>query len=224
MSPSALSLRSKNVPEKTVSPAATTKLPEKQPFIAPPLSSPIDVLRDVRAYEYDRQRVKKAAELAKTREMKSRNAISRRNHWGPWADKPKKTVIRMGKTGWFLWKEATEGELEKVEQLKADSPPTPAVPKRGEVKLADLIMPQKPRKTKGKTYPIPPSVTYRLRTFVLTGGDFEVIPPPRSVIVLDDFTINDMDLDGSWEHVPRGEDEKRNSLSYAQIVSAAVAK
>ena len=67
-------------------------------------------------------------------------------------------------------------------------------------------------------------MTYRLRTFVSTGGDFEVIPPPRSVIVLDDFTINDMDLDGSWEHVPRGEDEKRNSLSYAQIVSAAVAK
>jgi len=199
-----LSLRSKNVPEKTVSPAATTKLPEKQPFIAPPLSSPIDVLRDVRAYERDRQRVKKAAELAKTREMKSRNAIERRNRWGPWADKPKKTVVRTGKTGWFLWKEAAEGELEKVEQLEADSPPTPAAPKRGEVKLADLITPQKPRKTKG--------------------GDFEVIPPPRSVIVLDDFTINDMDLDGPWEHVPRGEDEKRNSLSYAQIVSAAVAK
>ena len=224
MSPSALSLRSKNVPEKTMSPAATTKLPEKQPFIAPPLSSPIDVLRDVRAYEHDRQHVKNAAELAKTREMKSRNAIEHCNRWGPWADKPKKTVVRTGKTGWFLWKEATEGELEKVEQLEADSLPTPAAPKRGEVKLADLIMPQKSHKTKGKTYPIPPSVTYRLCTFVSTGGDFEVIPPPRSVIVLDDFTINDMDLDGSCEHVPRGEDEKRNSLSYAQIVSVAVAK
>ena len=224
MSPSALSLRSKNVPEKTLSPAAMTKLPEKQPFIAPPLSSPIDFLRDVCAYEHDRQRVKKAAELAKTREMKSRNAIERRNCWGPWADKPKKTVVRIGKTGWFLWKEATKGELEKVEQLEADSPPTPAAPMRGEVKLADLIMLQKLCKTKGKTYPIPPSVTYRLHTFVSTGGNFEVIPPPRSVIVLNDFTINDMDLDGSWEHVPRGEDEKRNSLSYAQVISVAVTK
>ena len=224
MSPSALSLCSKNVPKKTVSPATTTKLPEKQPFIAPPLSSPIDVLRDVCAYEHNRQCVKKAAELAKTREMKSRNAIEHHNCWGPWADKPKKTVVQTGKTGWFLWKEATKGELEKVEQLEADSPPTPAVPKCGEVKLADLITPQKLRKTKGKTYPIPPSVTYRLCMFVSTGGDFEVIPPLHSVIVLDDFTINDMDLDGSWEHVPRGEDEKRNSLSYAQIVSAAVAK
>ena len=224
MSPSTLSLRSKNVPEKTVSPAATTKLPEKQPFIAPPLSSPIDVLRDVHAYKHDRQCVKNAAELAKRREMKSRNAIECRNRWGPWADKPKKTVVRTGKTGWFLWKETTEGELEKVEQLKADSPPTPAAPKCGEVKLADLITPQKLCKTKGKTYPIPPSVTYCLCTFVLTGGDFEVIPPLHSVIVLNNFTINDMDLDGSWEHVPRGEDEKRNSLSYVQIVSVAIAK
>ena len=110
MSPSALSLRSKNVPEKTVSPVATTKLPEKQPFIAPPLSSPIDVLRDVRAYKHDRQRVKKAAELAKTREMKSRNTIERRNRWGPWADKPKKTVVRTWKTGWFFWKESYRGQ------------------------------------------------------------------------------------------------------------------
>ena len=133
-------------------------------------------------------------------------------------------MLEHGRQAGFFGRKATEGKLEKVEQLEADSPPTPAAPKRGEVKLADLITPQKPRKTKGKTYPIPPSVTYRLRTFVSTGGDFEVISPPRSVIVLDDFTINDMDLDGSWEHVPRGEDEKRNSLSYAQIVSAAVAK
>ena len=133
-------------------------------------------------------------------------------------------MLEHGRQAGFFGRKATEGKLEKVEQLEADSLPTPAALKRSEVKLADLIMPQKPRKTKGKIYPIPPSVTYHLRMFVSTGGDFEVIPPPRSIIVLNDFTINDMDLDGSWEHVPRGEDEKRNSLSYAQVISVAIAK
>ena len=151
MSPSTLSLRSENVPEKTVSSTPMTKQPEKQPFMTSAPSSPIDVLRDVRAYEHDRQRVKKAAELAKMREIKSRNAFEHRNRWGPWGDKPKNSVVRTGKTCWFIWKDAAEGEPEKVEQLEADNSPTPVSSKRSEVKLADLITLQKPRKTKGKT-------------------------------------------------------------------------
>lgn len=151
MSPSTLSLRSANVPG-TVSPTPMTKPSEKEPFITSPLSSPIDVLRDVRAYEHDRQRVKKAVELAKTREIKSRNAFEGRYRWGPWGDKPKNSVVRAGQTGWSGAKEGAEGEPEKLEQLEADSPLTPVASKRGEVKLADLITPQKPRKAKGKIY------------------------------------------------------------------------
>jgi hypothetical protein len=203
MSPSALSLPSENVAKNTVLPTPTTKLSEKQPFVTSPLCNPIDVLRDVRAYEHDRQRVKKATDLAKMREMKSRNTFERRNRWGPWGDKPK-SVVRTGKISWFWGKEAAESEPEKIEQLEADSPLTLVAPKPSEVKLTDLVTPQKPRKTKG--------------------GDFEVIPAPRAVIVLDDFSVNDMDVDEPWEHVSGGEYEKRTSFSYAQIVSAVAAK
>lgn len=44
------------------------------------------------------------------------------------------------------------------------------------------------------------------------------------MIVLDDFTVNDMDLDEPWEHVSGDEDEKSDGLSYAQILSVAAAK
>ena len=49
-------------------------------------------------------------------------------------------------------------------------------------------------------------------------NDFEVIPAPRNVIVLDDFVSNDLDLDEPWEYIDVDE-EKPRGPSYAQIVS-----
>jgi len=54
----------------------------------------------------------------------------------------------------------------------------------------------------------------------LPEGDFEVIPLPRQVIVLDEFTVHDMDVDEPWEYVDGGNREMVDSPSYAEIVSA----
>jgi len=203
MSPTSLSFRSANIPE-TITPVS--KGSEKDMFIISPLSNPIDVLRDVRAYERDRQRAKKAAELVKTRERKERGSIAGRNTWSPWSDK---AAVKSGKTSWFRGSMLWDNENEKgdKDQREVERPVTPfqVMSKQdsldGEVKLADLMTSRKPRKNKE--------------------GDFEVIPLPRQVIVLDEFTVYDMDIDEPWEHVDRHDDEKVGGPSYAAVVSTA---
>jgi len=70
-----------------------------------------------------------------------------------------------------------------------------------QVQLADLIVTKKPRR-QGKD------------------GDFEVIPPVRSVIVLDDPVTPDMDFDEPWEHIYGVDDDMPSyEPSYAKIVS-----
>jgi len=201
MSPTSLiSFRSANIPETTT----VSKGPEKDTFITSPLCSPIDVLRDVRAYERERQRVMKAAELVKAKERKERGTVAGRNTWGPWGDKPKTAVVRSGKTSWFAAKGLWDSDNEKGEkEFEGPGTPTRRMSKEdclgGEVKLADLVTPSK-RKNKE--------------------GDFEVIPLPRQVIVLDEFTVHDMDVDEPWEYVDGGNREMVDSPSYAEIVSA----
>jgi len=201
MSPNSLSFRSANIPETTT---PVSKGPEKDVFITSPLCSPIDVLKDVRAYERERQRVKKAAELVKAKERKERGTFAGRNTWGPWGNKSKTSVAKSGKTSWFEGKGFGDSENEKG-QLEAGRPATPIRTTlkedifEGEVKLADLVTARKSRKNKE--------------------GDFEVIPPPRSVIVLDEFTVHDMDVDEPWEYVDGDDGEKVDGPSYAEIVS-----
>jgi len=203
MSPSNLSFRSANIPE-VVSPIS--KEVEKDTFPTTPLSSPIDVLKDVRAYEVGRQRVKKAAELIKTRERKEKGSAATRGAWGPWGGYKTKFVREANKTSWFGGKELWDSDNEK-QPLEFEHPTTPlTVPSetdsfQGEVKLTDLVVSKKPRKTKE--------------------ADFEVVPLPRSVVVLDEFTVHDMDIEEPWEHVYGGESEKSDTPSYAEIVSAA---
>jgi len=204
MSPSSLSFRSVNIPETTT---AVPKGPEKDTFITSPLCSPVDVLKDVRAYERERQRVKKAAELVKAKERKERGTVAGRNTWGLWSDKSKTTVPRSGKTSWFVGKRPWDNENGNEEagkgHMEVERPATLTKPLSkedclgGEVRLADLVTPRKPRKE----------------------GDFEVIPLPHQVIVLDEFTVNDMEVDEPWEHV-NGDDDKVDVPSYAEIVSA----
>jgi hypothetical protein len=150
MSPTSLiSFRSANIPETTT----VSKGPEKDTFITSPLCSPIDVLRDVRAYERERQRVMKAAELVKAKERKERGTVAGRNTWGPWGDKPKTAVVRSGKTSWFAAKGLWDSDNEKGEkEFEGPGTPTRRMSKEdclgGEVKLADLVTPSK-RKNKG---------------------------------------------------------------------------
>jgi len=209
MSPSSLSFRSANVPE-IVSPIS--KGTEKESFTTTPLSGPIDVLKDTRAYELGRQRVKRAAELVKAKERKETTAG--RNTRGPRGDKPKSSIARAAKkTSWFVGKEVKgfwDNDNEKQlgeKQLEVEHPTTPLTVMsktdsfQGEVKLMDLVVSRKPRKIKE--------------------ADFEVVSLPRPVIVLDEFTAHDMDVDEPWEHVYAKEDDVDDAPSYAEIVSTA---
>jgi hypothetical protein len=116
-------------------------------FTTSPLSSPTDVLKDVRAYERERQRVKKVAELVKAKE---RSIFAGRNTWGP-------SVAKSGKTSWFGGKGLLDTENGKGEKEPLDTEEPvmslEMVSKKdssdGELKLADLVTSRKPRKNKG---------------------------------------------------------------------------
>jgi hypothetical protein len=171
MSPASLSFRSANVPETTT---PVSKGSEKDIFVTSPLSSPIDVLKDVRAYERDRQRVKKAAELVKARERKEKGTIAGRNTWGPWSDKAKTAVAKSVRTSWFGGEGVYESEHEKGENdlREVERPVTPfhVTSQKGildgEVKLADLVTTRKPRKNKGEpTHHMCSSDTHYLLSF-----------------------------------------------------------
>jgi len=89
-----------------------------------------------------------------------------------------------------------------------------AKPTLTEVKLADLVTFRSSKSRKGSGWE----------------GDFEVVPHVRSVIVLDDVAVRDLEVDEPWEHVD-GEDTDNGDasssgnvtptkvLSYADVLS-----
>lgn len=152
MSPVALSFRSANILETA---ARVSKDIEKDTLvvISPLPSSPIDVFRDVRDYEHQRQRTKKTAALAKVKERKERGAL-----WAQWGDKPKSPAVHSARGSWFggkdnksLW----DNDNEEKDQLEVEHlPSSPRVAfrtdsVRSEVKLTDLMTSRKSRKIIG---------------------------------------------------------------------------
>ncbi|KAJ7863092.1 hypothetical protein B0H14DRAFT_2739272 [Mycena olivaceomarginata] len=161
-------------------------------------------LKDVRAFEHDRQRVKKAADLVKMRARKGQSrwaALAK----GELYNSSKKTVapvlsekqkrLRAEEVDAFDGALADSGcDADGVASCDASQP--------SEVKLADLITFRKPRKG--------------------LDGDFVVIPH-RSVIVLDDITSHDLLVDEPWDLLDEDDSPATTptkSLSYAEILSA----
>ncbi|KAJ7761489.1 hypothetical protein DFH07DRAFT_705715, partial [Mycena maculata] len=159
-------------------------------------SSPaLPSLKDVRAFEHDRQRVKKAADLVKMRVRKGQ---------GRWATLAKGELYNSSR------KNVAPLASEKEKRLRADEVdtfdgalvesrgdldgvPSREVPQPSEVKLSDLVtVRHKPRKGAER----------------VPDGDFVVIPPHRSVIVLDDITSHDLLVDEPWEHIYGAGDEE----------------
>jgi len=202
MSPTSLSFRS------TMLDAVPKKGADKDALVViPPLNnSPIDVLRDARDYERQRQHSKKSAGLVKAKERKERGLAV----WAQWGDKSRSPAAKASRGSWFggkdnrpVWDADNDmDEKDVIDDVERVAPSRVIVPDvvRSEVKLADLVTSKKSRKA--------------------VGGDFEVIPAPRNVIVLDDFSVQDMDVDEPWELVTR-EEEKARGPSYAQVVSTA---
>ncbi|KAF8167259.1 hypothetical protein B0H34DRAFT_8602 [Crassisporium funariophilum] len=161
--------------------------------------------RDMRAYEHDRQRSKQAGEWAKRRARKAAAAVT-----SPGANAKGAKSVKGGKADVDVEVDvyAVNGILNTDKGFLEGFGASP-VRRRDhvvveslsmQVNLADLIdvAHKKPRKEK---------------------DDFEVIPPLRSVIVLDDMTeVHDMDVDEPWEHVSADEDREDLEPSYATIV------
>ncbi|KAJ6559174.1 hypothetical protein DFH09DRAFT_860206, partial [Mycena vulgaris] len=168
---------------------------------SPTLSS----VKDLRAFEHDRQRVKKAADLVKMRARKGQ---------GRWASLAKGELYnssRKSMTPVFSEKQkrlraeevdALDGSLADSCDLEGVASRDPALP--SEVKLSDLVTFRKPRKALGTLLVLLswPQVAKRV-----TDGDFVVIPH-RSVIVLDDFATHDLLVDEPWEHIYGSDEEE----------------
>jgi len=164
------------------------------------LSLSMGNLKDIRAYEHDRQKAKKEAELVK---RKARNSPrwprplygSKIHSSSPPALSGKHERLKVE-------------DLDSLEGVEYDadvrrvphSLPSRGVIHKTEVKLTDLITPRKPRKG--------------------NDGDFEVIPHVRSVIVIDDFVGLDPSVEEPWECIyGQCEEDGVRTRSYADILS-----
>jgi len=175
---------------------------DKDAQLAAPLALPN--LKEMRAFEHDRQRVKRAAALEKMRARKGQ---------GRWVSLAKGEVYNSSR------RNAAPLSSEKEKQLRAEEVDAldgslaesrgdlDGVPSRdvaqSEVKLSDLI-------------------TFRNKPRKGLDGDFVVVPGHRSVIVLDDIASHDILVDEPWEHIYGTDDEEpitTKGPSYADVLS-----
>lgn len=175
----------------------------------PTLSAQRNTLgKDARAYEHERQRLKKAADFVKMRSRKARGTEWSGNRaYQRSASVASTTPSEKGRR--LQEEDSEDGDVEGpvlldsrpenmgVVPLMAEPSPRPP---RYEVRLADFIRAGKPRKPKGH-------------------GDFEVIPHIRSVIVLDDNTPDEFGEDEPWEYVLNPDSEPDKGLSYAEVAA-----
>jgi len=196
----------------TVSPSSPAMTPnkvnaatDKDALLAASSPAP-PTLKDLRSFEHDRQRVKKAADLVKMRARKGQ---------GRWSSLAKGELYNSSR------KNAAPLSSEKEKRLRADEVdalegslaesrgdvdglvPSRNVSQPSEVKLSDLV-------------------TFRNKPRKALDGEFVVIPPHRSVIVLDDIHTHDLLVDEPWEHIYGTDDEEpmttKNGLSYADVL------
>jgi hypothetical protein len=182
---------------------------------SPSLSSP----KDLRAYEHDRQRVKKAADLVKMRARKGQGWTSKLH------DSKKDSGAGLPSE---KGKRLTDEEVDSLEGVIAlgDSrgdlrDEVVSSDLRSEVKLADLVTSRKSRKGQGMHFSFFPYSSVLNLRWGVAEGDFEVIPHIRSVIVLDDIVSQDLVIDEPWEHIYGNDEEDASAkgLSYAKVLS-----
>ncbi|KAK0478590.1 hypothetical protein EDD18DRAFT_1295979 [Armillaria luteobubalina] len=152
----------------------------------------LPTIKDQRAYEHNRQRVKKAADVAKMRQKKREGSPLFKLDRGLASEKSRR--LRADDV------DPLDGVFVESAHRDEAGPPKSRKP---EVKLSDLLVRKQDRK-KGTW------LSFRWRQ-----PDFEVIPHIRSVIVLDDFTP-DLAADEPWEHIDAEPVSK--APSYAQVL------
>ncbi|KAH7886294.1 hypothetical protein F5I97DRAFT_1243320 [Phlebopus sp. FC_14] len=159
------------------------------------------VAKEVRAHEHARNRTKERREHVQVKERKERAAVARAT--GIKVSQGLKPVKGLSMDSWDGDEEAVVGHETlppKPPALKAVAPPA----RFGSLTLGDLI--SIPRRKKAKQL------------------DFEVIPPVRAVIALDDCSVN-MEVDEPWEYISRAslnDEPSWKAMSYAQAAATAL--
>ncbi|KAG5642019.1 hypothetical protein DXG03_003792 [Asterophora parasitica] len=192
-----------------VTPASDENSSPRLPKSPPP---PTLSVKEARTWEHDRQRVKKTAELIKSKARKAQAAAH--DGWSPAKlyqrhsshstvavrtllddDQP---VVAESEIDWDdVASPLRSSHVERDWELGREVVP----PGRSEVPLTDLLIARKPRHVRGRS-------------------DFEVVPHIRSVIVLDDTTVPDVDFGEPWEHVDANEvNDHTPNPSYAKIAA-----
>ncbi|KAK7464313.1 hypothetical protein VKT23_006481 [Stygiomarasmius scandens] len=172
-------------------------------------------LKDQRAFEHDRQRSKKAADLAKAKARKGQWSLLTYDSKRAFSRSPTRTPEKSKR---FKPEEVEALETATTGNVRGDvtarrDRPTSTGDTKSEVKLADLISSgsvRKPRARKGKD------------------SEYEVVPHVRSVIVLDDVVTHDVSFDEPWEHIDHSDSDDSDSAArkgskktYADILSVA---
>lgn len=111
--------------------------------------------KDVRAFEHDRQRTKKAADVLKMKQRKqsarqggwTRSIYTAKGHVNGGFPSEKDKHLRIEEVESFDGLADSQGEYTEVERRHHSGPGLPA----REVKLSDLLTSRKPRKVKGAT-------------------------------------------------------------------------
>jgi hypothetical protein len=200
-------------PSPSPPPAKVEEAESIRPTASSILLTPSTNLKDLRAFEHDRQRIKKAADVAKMRARKAAAVDPSRV-----IKSPRDCSLPSQKEK--LFREEDVDALDSVFSptltlngtKRREGLITPFEPVKREVKLEDLVV-TPPKKAGRKT----------------RDGDFEVVPHVRAVIVLDDNAdVHDMDVDEAWEHVTLESDDDEASsssdggeyVSYAKIAAA----
>ncbi|KAG6856823.1 hypothetical protein H0H87_000296 [Tephrocybe sp. NHM501043] len=183
-----------------IPPTAATAPNDENAVPASKSPPPLPSTKESRAVEHDRQRLKKAAALL---QRKARKAQLPGQHM---QTKTHQTGSMRG-PGVRIDDDEPGIEETEVEWGGATSPVrtkegTAPSATRTEVPLSDLLIARKPRHGRA------------------SDRDFEVVPALRSVIVLDDFTLPELDPDEAWEHVYASDaDDTTSAPSYAKIAA-----
>ncbi|GLB43623.1 hypothetical protein LshimejAT787_1401350 [Lyophyllum shimeji] len=182
---------------KSIAAPSATPAPSAADENTSPARSPlVPNLKEARAWEHDRQRLKKASGFVKNQARKAQ--ADTRGQSPTLAAKPydRRPAIRAAvdqlegdvpdlacEESEVDWDDAASPVrslcLDRDEEGEKEG--VPRVSSRHEVPLTDLLVSRKPRHGRE--------------------ADFEVVPPVRSVIVLDDKTTPDLDFNDPWEHV-----------------------
>ncbi|KAF9235129.1 hypothetical protein BU15DRAFT_78299 [Melanogaster broomeanus] len=171
--------------------------------------------KEVRAHEHARHRIKERREHALARERKERAAAVRAV--GPKAAPGARLPVGAGRRKPSSMQQSWDGEVpEAAATATLLSVPAEAVDERGAASL--------PKRTSAFAELTLGDLVSRPRRQKANKLDFEVVPPVRAVIALDDFR-HDIEADETWEYVTRSslhDGPIWKGMSYAQAVATAM--